>query len=309
MSKLDFAPMLAERKSVHEWTPKLIFPFYASFKLDGIRCAILNNSAVSRSLKPFPNKFISNTLSNPAFNGLDGELIVGEPTAEDAFRKTMSTVTTKTDEPCEFTYYVFDDFSMPTLPYYERMERLAARIRALPTTKCLPYGVDVVLVDSQMYGDWEAIEGYERSALSYGYEGLILRSPLSTYKYGRSTAREQGMLKLKRFVDDEAEIIGFDELMRNENEAYKNELGNTKRSSAQDGLVPGNTLGAFVVRSNHGTFNIGMFKGLTSQDKQEIWNSKENYLGKIVKFSYFPVGVKEVPRHPKFIGFRDPIDL
>jgi DNA ligase-1 len=302
----DFKPMLAERQSVHEWVPKLVFPFYASFKLDGIRCSIVDGKAVSRSLKPFPNQHIMKALSWPEFTGLDGEIIVGDPNAEDAFRRTMSTVTTKTDEPCNFTYYVFDTFLARTLPYCERLDLLAQRVRDI--RRSYP-AFNLQLVDSQMYNNWEAIEGFEQTALSLGYEGLILRSPLSTYKFGRSTAREQGMLKLKRFVDDEAEIIGFEELMRNENEAYTDELGHTKRSSAMDGLVPGGTLGAFTVRNAQGDFNVGMFKGLTAYDKQEIWNNREKYLGKIIKFSYFPVGVKEVPRHPKFMGFRDSIDL
>ena len=39
------------------------------------------------------------------------------------------------------------------------------------------------------------------------------------YKLGRSTFIEQGLIKLKRFEDGEAEIIGFKEKMLNQNEA------------------------------------------------------------------------------------------
>ncbi len=307
MSNLDFKPMKAERKSVHEWHMNVRTPAHAGYKLDGIRCAILNGSPVSNSLLPFPNKYIEKVLSRPELQGLDGELIVGNPTDENVYNNTQSVVMSKRSETdvCQFRFFVFDDFSNPALSYRERLDLAEEKVLA-----ALPLGVPAVMVESLLYNSWEEILALENIALSAGYEGLILRAPFMPYKFGRSTAREQGMLKLKRFVDSEAEIIGFEELMHNDNEAYVDALGRTKRSSAQDGLVPGGTLGAFLARSNeHGDFRIGMFKGLTSADKKAIWERREEYLGKLVKFSYFPIGVKESPRHAKFVGFRDAIDL
>lgn len=301
----NFAPMLAERKSVHDWHDKVTFPVYVSPKLDGIRCSILNGQAVSRSLKSFPNKHISSILSDSRLSGLDGELIVGEATAEDVFSRTQSVVMSKTSEPCDFAYIVFDDFTQPARSYHSRLVDLEDKVSELRMTTMLP----IFIAQVRRADNWAEVVEYETRILEQGYEGVILRAPSAPYKFGRSTAKEQGMLKLKRFTDSEAKIVGFEELMRNANEAYENELGFTKRSSAKEGLVPGNTLGAFIVESDMGKFNIGMFKGLTSADKQKIWNERESFLGKFVKFSYFPVGVKDLPRHPKFIGFRDHIDM
>jgi DNA ligase 1 len=60
------------------------YPILASPKLDGIRCIMINGVAMSRTLKPIPNLYVQERLKNLP-NGLDGELIVGNPTNPDVF--------------------------------------------------------------------------------------------------------------------------------------------------------------------------------------------------------------------------------
>lgn len=305
MSK--FQPMLAERNSVHNWPESLILPVYGSIKYDGIRCLVKDGTPLSRKLLPIPNPHIQCILSDTSLNGLDGEIIVGEANAENVFNKTQSVVMSKREEVVDFKFYVFDIFDADEMPYMERLAQLLLRHSQLPE-----YLRNVVeFVRSDFYTRWEDIEGAERAYVAAGYEGMILRHPGMPYKFGRSTKREQGMLKLKRFVDAEAEIIGFQELEHNNNEAGVDELGNTKRSKQKDGMVAGDTLGALICRDLESgvEFGIGTFKGLTMADRKAIWNARDRYFGRIVKYSYFPVGVKEAPRSPKFIGFRDKADL
>ena len=56
----------------------------------------------------------------------------------------------------------------------------------------------------------EEVNKIYSSALERGAEGLVLRHPDRPYKYGRSTMREQGMMKYKPIFDAEsvAEIEG-----------------------------------------------------------------------------------------------------
>jgi DNA ligase-1 len=83
------------------------------------------------------------------------------------------------------------------------------------------------------------------------------------------------------------------------------------RSSAKDGLVAAGTLGTFAVRDVHTgiEFEIGTGKGLTATLKQEIWNKRDEYLGKFIKYQHFPIGRKDKPRLPSFQGFRDEEDF
>ena len=94
-------PMLATEADFN----KLRYPVYTQPKLDGIRVIIKNGVVYSRSLKPIPNKHIQALFGH--MDGVDGELIVGNPTAHDVFQKTTSGVMSKYGEP-DVTLYAFD---------------------------------------------------------------------------------------------------------------------------------------------------------------------------------------------------------
>ena len=148
----------------------------------------------------------------------------------------------------------------------------------------------------------------EKECLDKGFEGLIIRSGKSPYKCSRSTLREGYMMKVKRFSDAEAIVVDFVEYEHNTNEAEKDNFGRTKRSDKKEGKVPGNMLGKFILELPDGR-RFGCGTGFDMEQRKEIWANKEQYLGKIVKFKYFEVGVKELPRHPVFLGFRHPDDM
>ena len=140
-----------------------------------------------------------------------------------------------------------------------------------------------------------------------GGEGLILRNPDGVYKFGRSTPKQQLSIKVKFFEQDEFEIVGFEERYTNTNETTINELGYTSRSSHKDNLVPTNTLGSLVLKCGDTTFKCGT--GFTDEQRQEIWDNRDKYLGKLVSVRYMSVGLKERPRIPSFIGWRDSEDM
>jgi DNA ligase-1 len=123
------------------------------------------------------------------------------------------------------------------------------------------------------------------------------------YKHGRATSVSQELLKVKRFLDDEAIIEGFEELYRNENEATENAYGRTVRSSHQAGKVPADTLGALRVRNSAGqSFSVGT--GFDFATREEIWKNQAKYLGQRITYKYVKVGGYDVPRFPVFKGFR-----
>jgi DNA ligase-1 len=297
--------MLAERNSCHLWPDQLRFPLYALPKLDGIRCPIVEGAAVSRKFIPIANNYVRSLLSWPEYTGLDGELIVGPTSAEDVYNKTCAVNGNKVKEP-DFTFQVFDDFTNPVEPYEARQLHLRERVAVL--TELF---TRIVYVEPTRIEDWAALEAFENATLDAGYEGVITRDPDGAYKFGRSTKREQGMIKLKRFTDSEAEVIGFEELYHNTNTAEQDAFGHAKRSKAQAGLVAGDTLGRLRCRdlTTGVEFQIGMFKGLTLGDKKEIWDHQDNYMGKIVKYQHFSHGAIDLPRHSKFLGWRDPADM
>jgi len=293
---MSFKPTLA----VNADFSKIQYPVYASPKLDGIRCSIVDGKALSRTLKPIPNKHIYEQLSDSRLNGLDGELIVGSPTSPTCYNESVSNVMAFDKVP-DFTYFVFDCHDIPQATYRHRLDMLNSMFdRPHPTISVL--GQALIQCEADMLE-------YEAEKVAEGYEGIILRHPEAPYKFGRSTVKEGYLLKVKRFEDSEAEIIGFEEEQFNGNSAEVNELGRTKRSTAKAGLSGKGTLGAFLVRDLGTGVEFSIGTGLTALQRGLFWQRHDEYLGQLVKYKFFPVGVKDKPRHPVFIGMRDRRDL
>ena len=287
-----FRPILAA--TIKDVT-KLHFPLEATPKIDGIRCLMRGGTSVSRTLKKIPNDHIRRTLASLP-DGLDGEIV-----CPGGYNATQSAVMTKDGEPV-FQYMAFDfiDGDNITEMYWSRCKRLDqyAAARNLPFLQpVLPDTVTSV----------EDLDEAEQLALKAGYEGLCLRDKASPYKMGRSTLNQQWLLKLKRFRDSEAKVIGFQELMVNHNEKTADYLGLAKRSDHIDGKVPGGTLGALLC--SHAIFkDFKIGTGFTADERQGIWDRKDFFLGFQVKFKYQPHGTMDRPRIPVFIGWRHPND-
>lgn len=288
---LNLKPMLAIEVDFE----KLRYPCLVSNKLDGIRVVVRDGIVLSRSLKPIRNKHVQELFCH--LEGVDGELIVGDPTAPDVFQKTTSGVMSAEGTP-DVKLYAFDLWNRPSLPYYERQVQLDKLVRQES---------DLVIVRSFRAEDIDEVMEYADSFVSEGYEGIMIRDPMTKYKYGRSTKNSQELLKWKPFVDDEFVVIGFTERMHNANEAKRNALGNLERSSAKEGLVPTGMLGSLVLQWQTDTFECGT--GFTDEQRKEIWNNQDSYLGKLAKIRYQEIGAKDKPRFPSFQGFRCPDDL
>jgi DNA ligase 1 len=276
----------------------LRYPLLASPKLDGVRAMVKDGVVMSRNMKPIPNAYVQQLFGKKQWTeGLDGELIVGLPTDKNCFRNTMSGVTSADGRP-NVTFWVFD--------YIDDCKEFVARLKA--AVFYIKNRDAVQHVHHQLVESESQLLEFEELCLVAGYEGVMLRDPMGRYKHGRSTLREGGLLKLKRFEDAEAVVIGYEELMHNGNEATKDELGRTKRSSHQANKTGRNMLGALHVQGpGQLPFHIGT--GFDDATRTELWIDPERMLGRTVKYRYFPSGSKERPRFPVFLGFRDPIDL
>ena len=295
-------PMLAA-KITEQQLEQLPFPVLVSPKIDGIRCLINGGTAFSRSLKPIRNRHVQ-TLASFLPAGLDGELTFGTRGRISPFRQTSSEIMSAGGSK-EFTFNIFDKWNIPERIYTERLKVLkylySGSQGLWPNKVCLVPQIQCYRI--------EEVLACEDSFLAMGYEGIIIRNPRTTYKYNRSTLREGKLLKLKRFIDAEARIIGYEELMHNGNPEERNALGYAEHSRHQENLYPMNMLGALIVENEFGVhFNIGT--GFTEAERKHIWRNKETYRGSLVKYKYFAAsGHYDKPRHPVFLGFRDKEDL
>lgn len=271
-----------------EYMAKLKFPLLATPKIDGVRCLIVNGVAVSRTLKPIPNQVIRSYVSNLP-EGFDGEIV-----CPGGFHSTQSAVMTQTGTP-PFKYMVFDCYH-PHLPYWERITVLKMQF-----AHSLCAFAEPVLY--HQLDNVHELELYEAECLAAGYEGVMLRHPEGRYKFGRSTLREAGLLKVKRFEYSTATIVGYEELRHNENADTTNALGLSERSSHQVNQRPGNTMGALRVRDSKFPNEFAIGSGFTSTLRDTIWQHRDSYLGRPVRYRYQPYGCKDAPRCPTFGSF------
>lgn len=272
----------------------ITYPVIASIKLDGIRCLIKDGIAVSRNLKPIPNKFIQKELAKYNLEGCDGELLV-----HGDFNSVQSAVMSQSGEP-DFTYYVFDYFLRPNVPFVRRLVIADEVVRAAATNR-------VVSVKQLECASADRLHMLYETWIKEGYEGAIIRATDSPYKHGRSTLHQGWMLKLKPVNDDEAKVIGYEELLRNGNLATIGELGQQTRSKELAGMVPGDMLGSLKCEYQGKEFFIG--SGFTEAQRIDLWKNKESLIGKLVTFKFQELSKYGVPRFPVFKGFRDENDI
>jgi DNA ligase-1 len=280
---------------------KLQFPLLGSPKLDGIRGVIgPDNRVMSRTWKELPSEQVQEEFNHEPW--LDGEFIEGCVTDFNVYNRTNSHVMSA-DKPGSITFNLFD-YPLPEL----REEFYEKRLDALAK---LHNGLDpdmYKLVEQTPLENIEEVLKFEQEKLDLGYEGVMLRTPWGRYKEGRATINEGIIYKLKRFLDAEGEVVDFVERMQNNNEKTTDERGYAKRSSHKDNKVGVGMLGKFKVLWNGKIINVAPGK-FTHDELKEIWNARDFYKGKLLKFRIFAHGVKDDPRHARAIGWRDKIDL
>lgn len=308
---MSFRPLLADPPD-HERHP-LRFPFLASPKLDGIRCIITPQGARTRSLKPIPNRELAALLSRPELCGLDGELIAGAATARDAMQATSSAVMGRDAGAAGIVFHVFDSvdcFESPAAPYRVRMfeaRRMAERASAA--------GLPLQFVEHTRVETFAELMAFESDCIGRGYEGAMLRDPAAPYKFGRATAREQYLLKLKRFEDSEGRVLDAFEREHNTNEQTRDERGLAKRSTAKAGKVAADTLGGFIVElgAPWKAATLRVATGWTDEQRAALWaewkRDPDAIRARLLKYKFQREGSKDAPRLPVAIGWRDARDL
>lgn len=290
-----FEPMLAAPRGEAK------FPVIVQAKYDGIRCVIRNGVALTRKLEPIPNELISSTLSNELYDGLDGELICGSPTDKDVYHITESCVMSEMGDTSGVVFYVFDDFTDPRLPYFERFTRAARRTE----------GENSDIIQPALWGtarNEEELAQIDDWMHSEGYEGSIVRDPQGLYKHGRATENEGTLFKMKRFVDDEMLVVVVEERFHNANEDVRSNTNKSKRGKSKEGMIPTGMLGCLVGISPKWP-GEELRVGSSNLPKITLAEAKAMFVGNYITFKHQPAGAKDKPRFPVYKGIRHRSDM
>jgi DNA ligase 1 len=278
----------------------LQFPCLVQPKYDGLRNLTNKGVGLSRKLKPIPNKHVQKMLSIidiPDGLTLDGELLCT------TFNETQSKIMSHDGEP-EFTYWIFDSVydNLAITNFNDRYKAL----QSLNLEQKYPW---IKIVPTYVVNSIEEFEQKEAEFIEQGYEGIIIRDGLSPYKFGRSTVNEGYLLKHKRFLDSEAEVLGWTPLYVNKEESEINELGYKFKHRRKGNLTETEAIGSFQVRDIYSgiEFDVPTSK-MTKIEKEHYYTIADSLISKIINYKYQKVELNK-PRFPTFRGFRDKLDL
>jgi len=249
-------------------------------KLDGIRCfAIVENDEVklfARSGKLITNfdSTIGSALISLGDGCYDGELM-----GED-FIALMRQAYRKENVEQEGTYISLFDFlpleewrsSNTIMIAKDRYAELICRMADCVSSKYVK-SVERHLINAKT----DTIMEMHDTFVCAGYEGAMVKTIASPYKFGRS----YDIMKVKTFFDVDLVIEGLDE-------------GTGKHSGR---------MGAVVV-SYHGTkVNVG--SGFTDELRETMWNDKDEFIGRMIEVRYQEVTPDGSLRFPTFVCFRN----
>lgn len=291
---------------------KQTFPVVMLPKIDGVRGVKPGEQFLGRSLKKLGNLYTGQFYSAPCLTGFDGELAADRWNHPDLCRLTTSAVTTHGGAP--FTlWWIFDliNDKTATWGYWDRYQEAKATIERLQADPLQPESVGHLrIVPAVIVYNMAALEAQDAEWLDMGFEGSILRDPNGKHKNGRCTVREGAYLRIKRFIEEEAYVLGVVEGQKNLNDEQVNELGNTFRSSHQENMEPNGMVGSLLVRGlkDGAEFIVGA-GSMPHEDRKKFFDDQTLILGKIIKYQHFPKGVKDKPRFPTFKTFRDKADM
>jgi len=256
---------------------------------------------LSKSSKPLRSHQVQEELTLLDF--ADGEIVEGNPTDHDVYNRTQSHVMSF-NKPGDLKYLIFDTWNPAHAhaPFEERFGIVKGQVEDLRNPQ-------YIIVDHKLVKNEDELLEAETLFVNAGYEGTMLRNPDGTYKPARATWREGIVMKLKRFVDTEALVLGIYERMHNDNEQTRDEQGYAFRSSSKLNLKPTGIAGGFIVEVNGVREEVPGGK-FTLPELTWIWQNQEKVIGKkYLKFKYMQHGIKDKLRHKSALGFRDPLDM
>jgi DNA ligase-1 len=269
----NFGCMLAEKFTKHE--NKINGEFIITPKLDGLRMLTVFEdgdikffSRTGQLIDGLDDIKEDSQILNSAFDTvipdfiLDGELIAINDenlNSADLFRKTMK-LGRKDGIKKGLEYHVFDMIDLTRFKDGFSDEECKARKQFLSN---IVKNVNSKLIKEVpiLYqgNDKTVIPKLLEEVLKDGKEGLMLNIANAPYECKRT----KNLLKIKTMQTVDLEIVGFEE-----------------GTGKYEGM-----LGSIVV--DYKGFKVNVGSGFTNEDRIDIWNNKDEYMGRIVEVSYF----------------------
>jgi DNA ligase-1 len=278
--KVFFQPMLAQDYDKRK--NKIKYPILSQPKLDGIRCIIKSDGMWTRNGKeiisaPHIYEYLKHIFDNQPDLILDGELYTSDKNIDfntiiSCVRKTKPTQVDLEISANHIEFWAYDLWDGEDLKYEDRRNLL----KGLENKYNIGYPIYRVVATYELPNEAYVLEQLQHY-IEQGFEGQILRDPNTFYENKRSN----GLLKHKTFFDEEFEIIGYAE--------------GVGKFSGKLATLKVNVNGVEVDCTINGTMGY----------LEELFEIKDNLIGKQATVKYFEKTTDGSLRFPKVIAIRD----
>ena len=269
-----YYPMLAHQ--FNQKKKEIKYPCFVQPKLDGVRCVVVGGELYSRNGLLFPTlEHIKNELKLNTDNLiLDGELYTDDINFEKIVGLVRKSKKTEEEEKNSLKIYlnVFD-YIDTNLDFENRLLNLN---KFFENNKNLKY---IKQVKTEECKNEEQIMEYLDKYTKEGFEGVIIRNKKGKYA---ENARSNNLQKLKKFIDEEFEIIDY----------------TTPTAGKEIGCV------VWICKTKEGKkFNVRPSGNYEERKKQ--YKQGKKYIGKMLTVKYQELTNDHVPRFPVGLAIRD----
>lgn len=281
-----------EYKGVDHWI--------GSRKLDGVRCYWRNGKLLSRQNKPFVGfddvcEQLTTLAKDFNLTEIDGELYK----AGMKFGEVSSIVSDKNPNDPRKKTLNFNIFAILGGGFKDT-NGMDGTMSAISGDLVVGGARRVEIVETfNIPNDVKSIREFSAKCVEEGYEGAMLRHPVTHYAYKRTN----DLLKVKLFIEDDFVITGSYE-GKNRNTG---KLGGVSVKNAKTTIqTTTEETGEFAL----GEITCDVGGGFSDKLREELWKDRNALVGKTISVKYFEVSQdKKKPgfslRFPEFLGFKN----
>lgn len=251
--------------------------WYASRKLDGVRCIIRKEGdsikAFSRNGKEFwtIQKILDEVKNISGDIVLDGEVCIVNEHGEEDFQNVMKEIRRKNHTINDPKFFIFDALTLEDFDKQSSETTLKQRIAIFGINRLAqgaqgPKYSHIQLLNQEIVEDADMFHRLSKEAEDAGHEGIMIRKDCG-YKGKRSS----DMLKVKKFHDAEYRVIDM-------------EVG-TIRVVENGKEIEEEMLSNIIVE--HKGNRVGVGSGFSIAQRRDYYKNRTKILGKIVTVTYF----------------------
>ena len=264
-------------------------------KVDGVYGRNNAGRFLGRSGKQLKNRSVTSRFSGTAFDGMHGELTLGNnPTLSTLCIDTSAAVRRTLGEP-DMHWWIWD-YAPPSL----ESKGFAHRLEAL-VTRVITLGIPAILdMPFRLLRNAEEAEAYYHGLRGHGYEGMVLRGVDDKFQGDkRASMANQFFLRRKPWLEEDGIVVGLLEGSSNTNEQETNERGLSFRRTHAAGLVPSGMVGTIIVRRPNGAL-ANISPGRMTKDECRRQLQTLELIGQYITYRHMGTGALNTLRQATY---------